>query len=209
MVNCSRSFYLVSFNTFDRGTHSTIFASGAGFDDFLPGFSFNRNPKSLFIPLSLIQYSNCSSLRADPNVLLIKAETTRPHYSSSLSLSPILLPSLQRHERVVFRTVAGHACPRVLYLPSFSRTFHSSLLVTPSGCLCSSHRLFPSITGFALHARTTTHGTHGDAFSHHLRSLSSNSLPSRSSNVYGSAGCKRINDSSLFVLFDTRKKISL
>lgn len=131
MVNCSRSFYLVSFNTFDRGTHSTIFASGAGFDDFLPGFSFNRNPKSLFIPLSLIQYSNCSSLRADPNVLLIKAETTRPHYSSSLSLSPILLPSLQRHERVVFRTVAGHACPRVLYLPSFSRTFHSSLLVFP------------------------------------------------------------------------------
>lgn len=122
----------------------------------------------------------CHLLRADPNVLLIKAETTRPHYSSSLSLSPILLPSLQRHERVVFRTVAGHACPRVLYLPSFSRTFHSSLLVTPSGCLCSSHRLFPSITGFALHARTTTHGTHGDAFSHHLRSLSSNSLPSRS-----------------------------
>lgn len=73
----------------------------------------------------------CHLLRADPNVLLIKAETTRPHYSSSLSLSPILLPSLQRHERVVFRTVAGHACPRVLYLPSFSRTFHSSLLVFP------------------------------------------------------------------------------
>lgn len=96
-----------------------------------------------------------------------------------LFLSPILLPSLQRHERVVFRTLAGHACPRVLYLPSFSRTFHSSLLVTPLACLCSSHRLFPSITGFALHARTTTHGTHGDAFSH-LRSLSSNVLPSRS-----------------------------
>lgn len=29
----------------------------------------------------------CHLLRADPNVLLIKAETTRPHYSSSLSLS--------------------------------------------------------------------------------------------------------------------------
>lgn len=123
----------------------------------------------------------CHLLRADPNVLLIKAETTRPHYSSSLSLSrrfccPLFNATREQSFELLPVTLV-HAFYIFLLSPE---PFTLPSLFSPSGCLCSSHRLFPSITGFALHARTTTHGTHGDAFSHYLRSLSSNSLPSRS-----------------------------
>lgn len=117
-------------------------------------------------------------LRADPNVLLIKTETTRPHYSSSFSrrfCCPLFNATREQSFELLPVTLV-HAF--YIFLLSTEPFTLPSLL--PLGCLCSSHRLFPSITGFALHARITTHGTHGDAFSHHLRSLSSNALPSRS-----------------------------
>lgn len=66
-------------------------------------------------------------LRADLNVLLMKAEATSPHYSPSFS-ARLSLPSPRRdgHERVAFRSLGrSRLSTRSISSFFFSRAFHS------------------------------------------------------------------------------------
>ena len=128
-------------------------------------------------------------LRADLNVLLIKAEATSPHYSPSFSGS--LLPSPRRdgHTReVAFRSPAGHACPRVFSVFLLSPApFTLSPFFLPSRDLCPSAlwSLFPSIHGVSHYTRGPQHtvpmATRSPAIYANLLSLP-NLLPSP---IYG------------------------